>query len=502
MTTERIAKKYRVCAASLTLWAKRAGLSLRQRGRRSMTEPTSRQRAIIEMAGIINYSAVGSAFGMTKQGVSRIIRRWKRPGEPSRESASDPAQGEEPPVNAANVLTEADLTGDIERVIAKAVRPYVDDSNPMLHFDELKAECLAKLAKILHHGCLAKCPTRAKVFAFLKTSFRNHVRSLVQKHAFTAKRTGCEPTRTSSGAEPVELRSRKPCHISLSNTDQALQLGREDDSFRRREFLEELRSMLTVEEDEVLDYLLNEQFCVAGSIVDADALRHLPNKRLPIAFVRARASIRRKCRAILMPGNELSLEADEQKSLASGESCTVADTKYGHTKRHTGTEIRFQIGGRPARLQQRADDNAPTAPGGSDRGRCDGHVVQGIGSPDPGRRIGRGRGASDGSGNATKEQSLAAKPGSPSSQTMCSSASKTLPAWRPRECVVSFRISKEQAVALERFMLEGPIVGVSSINKLARKVALDFVEGRLHYDDPHDGEVDWGIYICRGGKAE
>ena len=37
------------------------------------------------------------------------------------------------------------------------------------------------------------CPTRGKVFAFVKTSFRNHVRSLVQKYAFTAKRTGVEP---------------------------------------------------------------------------------------------------------------------------------------------------------------------------------------------------------------------------------------------------------------------------------------------------------------------
>src|ERR1035438_8695230 len=126
MTTERIAKKYRVCTASLTVWAKRAGLPLRQRGRRRMTEPNSRQRAIIEMAGILKYSAVANAFGITKQGVYRIVRRWKRPAEADRTNESPTAQLPKPPVGSSNSLTDDDITGDIERVIAKAVNPYVD----------------------------------------------------------------------------------------------------------------------------------------------------------------------------------------------------------------------------------------------------------------------------------------------------------------------------------------------------------------------------------------
>jgi hypothetical protein len=87
-------------------------------------------------------------------------------------------------------LTPDDLMADIEQIIAKIIRLYVDPSNPMLHFDELRAECRAKLARILHDGCLIRCPTKAKAFAFIKTSFSNHVRSLVQKYAFTEKRTG------------------------------------------------------------------------------------------------------------------------------------------------------------------------------------------------------------------------------------------------------------------------------------------------------------------------
>ena len=51
-------------------------------------------------------------------------------------------------------LTHDDLTGDIERIITKAVSPYVDESNPLLHLEELKAECRFKLARIIHDGRL------------------------------------------------------------------------------------------------------------------------------------------------------------------------------------------------------------------------------------------------------------------------------------------------------------------------------------------------------------
>lgn len=77
MTVCKIAKKYRVCPATLTVWAKRAKVPLRRRGRRRMAGPTSRQRAILGLAGIVNYDLIGKKFGITKQGVSRIVRRWR-----------------------------------------------------------------------------------------------------------------------------------------------------------------------------------------------------------------------------------------------------------------------------------------------------------------------------------------------------------------------------------------------------------------------------------------
>jgi hypothetical protein len=40
-----------------------------------------------------------------------------------------------------------DVYNEIERLIGRIVVPYVDPSNPALHFDELMAECKAKLAR-------------------------------------------------------------------------------------------------------------------------------------------------------------------------------------------------------------------------------------------------------------------------------------------------------------------------------------------------------------------
>jgi hypothetical protein len=81
-------------------------------------------------------------------------------------------------------LTVADITGDIERLISKTIAPYIDPTSFALNAEDLRGECRAKLARIISDGRLAKCPTRAKAFAFIKVAFRNHVTSLVQKHVF------------------------------------------------------------------------------------------------------------------------------------------------------------------------------------------------------------------------------------------------------------------------------------------------------------------------------
>src|SRR5690348_14046786 len=81
-----------------------------------------------------------------------------------------------------------EMLGDIDRLITHVVSPYVDESNPMLHLDELCAECRYKLARIISAGRMQQCPTRAKFFGYLKVSFVNHIHTQIQKHVFTQRR--------------------------------------------------------------------------------------------------------------------------------------------------------------------------------------------------------------------------------------------------------------------------------------------------------------------------
>lgn len=176
-------------------------------------------------------------------------------------------------------------------MIAKAVKPYVDPGNPFLHFDELQAECRAKLARILHDGCLAKCETRAKAFAFIKTSFSNHVRSLVQKHAFTEKRTGIKPpSRQLRQPETWNgLGESRSVNLSLDDEEERFQIGANDPSFSRIEFLEELFQRLTEEERNVFAHVIHNEWNGRG-----DGTLPLPENRFKLAM----ASIRIKGRAI------------------------------------------------------------------------------------------------------------------------------------------------------------------------------------------------------------
>jgi hypothetical protein len=77
LTTGKIAAKHGISTATVTLWAKKAGLPLRGRGRKPPTEPTPKQREIITLARIFNYDTVGARFGMAKQSIHRIVKRWR-----------------------------------------------------------------------------------------------------------------------------------------------------------------------------------------------------------------------------------------------------------------------------------------------------------------------------------------------------------------------------------------------------------------------------------------
>jgi len=274
-TTNEIAHEYHISTATITVWAKKAGLPLRRRGRRQMNETTPRNKLMLELAKTLTYEATGRKFGISRQAVWRIVKRWK-------------------PVVCP--LTDDDITGDIERLIMKTVKPYVDQSNPMLNLDELQAECRAKLAKIIDGGRLAHCPTRGKVFAFVKTSFRNHVRSLVQRYAFTTKRTGVEPPPRLPFGAACGTAAKRVQIVRLDDPDMSHQVGSDDDRFRQGEFIEELFAQLSLPECVELYALIREVPNRSPENGDGCDLR----RRQARAEREARMTLLRKCRAILM----------------------------------------------------------------------------------------------------------------------------------------------------------------------------------------------------------
>jgi len=77
MTTDEIAKLANVCPATLTVWVKKAGMHLRQRGRRRLVQPTPLHLKILELAGHQRYDQIGETYGMRKQSIHRIIKRWR-----------------------------------------------------------------------------------------------------------------------------------------------------------------------------------------------------------------------------------------------------------------------------------------------------------------------------------------------------------------------------------------------------------------------------------------
>lgn len=77
LTTSEIAQKHGICPATVTLWVREAGLTLRSRGRRRRAEPTPRHQKIIELSRHLRLDQVGANMGLSKQAVHRILKRWE-----------------------------------------------------------------------------------------------------------------------------------------------------------------------------------------------------------------------------------------------------------------------------------------------------------------------------------------------------------------------------------------------------------------------------------------
>lgn len=157
---------------------------------------------------------------------------------------------------AAPVPALEEMLDDIDRLIFHVVSPFVDDSNPMLHLDELCAECRFKLARIISDGRMQDCPTRGKFFGFLKVAFQNHIRSQVQKHAFTQKRAGIAIQASDDSVQVGHSARTKLLHLSLNDEDLGLQVGSNEDERRSwGELIDHLEGNLSSHERAVIQHM-------------------------------------------------------------------------------------------------------------------------------------------------------------------------------------------------------------------------------------------------------
>lgn len=95
------------------------------------------------------------------------------------------------------------MLSDALRVIARIAERYTDVTCMALQFDELNAEGRRKLVELIRGkngntpllektGRSGRPFTRGELFAWIKTGVNNHVKSLVNKNRFTAKRTAID----------------------------------------------------------------------------------------------------------------------------------------------------------------------------------------------------------------------------------------------------------------------------------------------------------------------
>ena len=130
---------------------------------------------------------------------------------------------------------------DIARVIERTIAPYIDHGNVALQHDELRDECWFKVAKLLTSCSIDRCGTRQQFFGLVKVSLRNHVRSLVHKHAFTIKRTGSSAARKGTTDGPG---ARKAKYVRLDDPDELFELAAESNAEQISALAVDFASML------------------------------------------------------------------------------------------------------------------------------------------------------------------------------------------------------------------------------------------------------------------
>jgi hypothetical protein len=148
-----------------------------------------------------------------------------------------------------------DMQSDIDRCIGSAATNFVDQSCVMLHRDELEAEGRMAVHNVVRKNWLVRAKTRGEFFKITKTAIMNRMRSIVQQHRFTQKRTGIKPPDRN---DHESCRSHRPHEISLDDPNAHLQIGEQttEAEIYANELKNEIRKRLTGVTQMVFDAML------------------------------------------------------------------------------------------------------------------------------------------------------------------------------------------------------------------------------------------------------
>ncbi len=76
-TVAQIGRMHGVSAVTVCNLVARAGVPRRRRGRRVLQEPSERDRAILEAVKLRNFEDVGREYGVSRQRIEQITKRWR-----------------------------------------------------------------------------------------------------------------------------------------------------------------------------------------------------------------------------------------------------------------------------------------------------------------------------------------------------------------------------------------------------------------------------------------
>lgn len=124
--------------------------------------------------------------------------------------------------------TDADITGDIDRLVRSIIASSTDHSNVNLQFDEMYGELMLKLAQILSRHDLYFA-NRGKFFGFLKLALTRHKKTLIQRHVFTEKRTGIKRKSRAKEHEEPNVYDPVPRNIYDDDPRKMVKIELDDD---------------------------------------------------------------------------------------------------------------------------------------------------------------------------------------------------------------------------------------------------------------------------------